>query len=219
MSKSFKKIINQLLELKVFRSNPSLSQIDLEYAGEEVLTQGKPSQQEPCQYLDEKERQNYLLVGKMDHNNDYKLYYKSNGKLADTSNFNGKMGLSYAAYAIDKFGRMYINEHISSHNKNDKNNFFFHSSFLSGQAGVCFGMCVIKNGKIEFIDNRSGHYKPTTQHLKNAIERLMPYFSPSAKVYCQQEAPKEDSSEEIFLGDFFHEESEDYSISEFLARF
>lgn len=62
---------------------------------------------------------------------------------------------------------------------------FYHSSFLSGKPGLCFGMIKVDNGEITYIDNRSGHYKPTKKNLINAVDKLCDCFSDSVKVYCQ----------------------------------
>lgn len=42
-----------------------------------------------------------------------------------------------------------------------------HSSFLGGDAVACAGKLEIKDKKIKKIDNSSGHYQPTKQHLEN----------------------------------------------------
>jgi len=59
-----------------------------------------------------------------------------------------------------------------------------HSSFLGGDAVRCAGMIGVKNGKVTWIDNDSGHYRPGTHHLHNLVSYLNKYqvFAPKAIV-------------------------------------
>jgi len=60
-----------------------------------------------------------------------------------------------------------------------------HSSFVSGDAVRCAGMIGVENGKVTWVDNDSGHYQPTTQHLRNFVNHLAFHkvFAPDAVVY------------------------------------
>jgi len=60
-----------------------------------------------------------------------------------------------------------------------------HSSFVSGDAVRCAGMIGVKKGKVTWLDNDSGHYQPTTQHLRNFVNHLASHqvFAPDAQVY------------------------------------
>ena len=42
----------------------------------------------------------------------------------------------------------------------------------------------VVNGKITYIDNNSGHYKPESANLYNAVKKLEGLFSKDAKVVC-----------------------------------
>ena len=49
---------------------------------------------------------------------------------------------------------------------------FHHSSFLQGKDVIGAGHLLIENGKIQSIDNFSGHYQPRTKHLVQTILHL-----------------------------------------------
>ncbi len=68
-------------------------------------------------------------------------------------------------YAIDDMQKIYTQPP-------KKQGEFHHSSFLSGRPVFCAGEIELKQGKITYIDNLSGHYKPTTQHLLDCVQLL-----------------------------------------------
>lgn len=47
---------------------------------------------------------------------------------------------------------------------------FNHSTFNAGKDVICAGLIGISHGYINWIDNNSGHYKPTRASLKDAVE-------------------------------------------------
>lgn len=49
---------------------------------------------------------------------------------------------------------------------------FHHTSFLSGKPVLCAGEMEIQNGVLVHVDNGSGHYQPTTQHLVDCVRML-----------------------------------------------
>ncbi len=49
---------------------------------------------------------------------------------------------------------------------------FHHSSFTCGSKVKCAGMIGFQNGKVRYVDNNSGHYKPGTRYLKNFVRFL-----------------------------------------------
>ena len=49
---------------------------------------------------------------------------------------------------------------------------FHHSSFTSGKKVRCSGMIGGKDGKVIHVDNNSGHYLPSTNHLHSFVEML-----------------------------------------------
>ena len=81
----------------------------------------------------------------------------NNGKLESLSNQN----LTYGGnYVMDCMGNMYlIGDAI-------------HATGLGGAAVVSAGIISIFNGEVVFIDNSSGHYRPSCDQLKNAINYL-----------------------------------------------
>ncbi|MBN2124337.1 MAG: hypothetical protein JW821_08595 [Deltaproteobacteria bacterium] len=61
---------------------------------------------------------------------------------------------------------------------------FHHSSFTGGQMVRCAGMIGATNGKITYLDNNSGHYKPKTEYLQRLVKYCLKrgYFAPEATV-------------------------------------
>lgn len=70
-------------------------------------------------------------------------------------------------YAIDEYGNLFAQE------VPNVNEAFNHSSFCRGKQVLCAGIIDIYNGKLVYIDNMSGHYKPRPQHLASALRLLM----------------------------------------------
>jgi hypothetical protein len=57
-----------------------------------------------------------------------------------------------------------------------------HSTLAGGKPVLCSGLMKVKEGKITYIDNNSGHYKPTSANLYNAVKKLKDLFSDDAKI-------------------------------------
>jgi hypothetical protein len=79
-------------------------------------------------------------------------------------------------YAIDKYGNLMsvpdtaqVGGSIQSEHR--------HSSLNAGNSIVCAGYIGIQSGVIRYIDNKSGHYKPTEKDLARAIDTLMNEYS------------------------------------------
>lgn len=72
-------------------------------------------------------------------------------------------------YAISEGGKLYLakEEEIGNH------------PYIIGDAQpvLCAGHIKIRDGKINYIDNSSGHYKPTAYHFSQAIELLKSHRS------------------------------------------
>ena len=49
---------------------------------------------------------------------------------------------------------------------------FYHSSYVSGADVICTGCLTVVNGKLTYINNRSGHYKPPPQQVQIVLESL-----------------------------------------------
>ena len=72
-----------------------------------------------------------------------------------------------APYVMNEDGLIYIkNETVRGDGS------FNHSSFLAGGLPVCSGLIRIKDGRIIWFSNDSGHYKPSCENLINMAVRL-----------------------------------------------
>ena len=125
---------------------------------ESFLNKTPPVDDSKCvQYLDERSVASYrvqFINGKA---------CNVEGQPLDSSAFKGKSP-GFGAFVIDKKGQFYFNKHIKSK--------FHHSSFTSGDDVLCAGMIKIKSGKVEIVNNDSGHYKPDGIHLALAFHLL-----------------------------------------------
>jgi hypothetical protein len=109
----------------------------------------------------------------------------SNDELWQTATTEGlisKRKQDQAAFIVDLAG----NIHIRQHNFGRETNPFFHASFQDYKSVLTAGMIEIKEGKIIYMNNSSGHYKPTSLDFYNAIKKMketMPEaFGADAKV-------------------------------------
>jgi hypothetical protein len=78
----------------------------------------------------------------------------------------GDYGSYPAIWVMDPTGRLYVSS-------TPQPGMFNHSSFLGGGSVICAGEIIIEDGKIKFINNRSGHYEPEDETLDNAIAKLL----------------------------------------------
>lgn len=74
------------------------------------------------------------------------------------------------AYAMDQYGNLFVNDHVG--HKNRKHTFWNHSSFNAGNRVRCAGVVQIDKGQLKYIDNASGHYKPSKTDLENCLRTL-----------------------------------------------
>ncbi len=94
-------------------------------------------------------------------------------------------------YAMDKYGNLFIDDlggrkdYVAYSSRNGyelkQSEVLNHSSFMAGADVVCAG-CLhigydtqesrVEAGVLSYIDNNSGHYKPTAQNLQNCITAL-----------------------------------------------
>ena len=65
-------------------------------------------------------------------------------------------------YAMDEYGTLFASP-ASGLAKGTQ--YWNHSSFNAGKDVICAGMIKIHGGVLQYVDNNSGHYKPTRQHL------------------------------------------------------
>lgn len=109
------------------------------------------------QYLKRDERMQYMVVNDGDGGMEY----------IDGREIPGRG--EELLYAMDSYGVLYSRENPQglvgySH--------FNHSSIRSGGEVICAGMLQVENKQLVMINNMSGHYKPTRDHLHNCLEVL-----------------------------------------------
>ena len=107
---------------------------------------------------------------------DGSVYFDSTGMdpAHTTANFQGRLVLDdeivdmqSAGYVMDLHGKIYAAEHGAGEDQ-----VFYHSSYLAGKDVLCGGRIFVQNGILFGIDNASGHYKPSTENLRNAVREL-----------------------------------------------
>lgn len=103
------------------------------------------------------------------------LFYKQPGVPYTTPNDSPDL------YAMDRYGNLIT---ISAKLYLDLNSGNFttqaralmaqhnHSSLNAGADVICAGMIAFAQGRITYIDNCSGHYKPTPRHVQNCVRSL-----------------------------------------------
>jgi len=85
------------------------------------------------------------------------LMYQDFDKTLNTGNF-------ACAYVIDKYGNLYASRDVFQPGLS-----FNHSTFNAGKDVICAGILYTNQGRLTSIQNNSGHYKPTRDHLHNAV--------------------------------------------------
>ncbi|WCR58179.1 hypothetical protein [Wolbachia endosymbiont of Ctenocephalides felis wCfeJ] len=103
------------------------------------------------------------------------------GKPYDTTGKTSKGKKDCVAYVVTLDGKLITHQHI---NVNKSEWAYRHSTLAGGKPVLCSGLMKVKDGKITYIDNNSGHYKPTSANLYNAVKKLEGFFSKDAKVVC-----------------------------------
>jgi hypothetical protein len=107
----------------------------------------------------EKERESYELEG------GDPLVQKGQAEPYDTSQaFSKFMKRGFAIFVMSPDGKLYAGSH--------KIGLFHHSSFLAGAAVAGAGEMKVEKGKLKFITNKSGHYKPTGGEMVQVFEEL-----------------------------------------------
>jgi hypothetical protein len=97
--------------------------------------------------------------------NDGKIY-SSTGKLYDTSAAtNVFSGRGSAIYVMDDAGGIYISNYQAVGK-------FHHSSLLAGKPVAAAGEISIKDGVIQSITMKSGHYRPGKKFLDQFLNEL-----------------------------------------------
>jgi hypothetical protein len=100
-----------------------------------------------------------------------------------------------AAYVWAKNGEIYCGPHGVLH----------HSSLQSGKKVKCAGMIRVKNGKVEYVNNDSGHYKPPLEALRSFVLFLNQnaVFAQGAEV-CNHAIRAGTAPVPVWLGKFIH---------------
>jgi hypothetical protein len=116
-------------------------------------------QAEVVHFSNKEERSGKLMVVYPGYNNDFE---DINGQPFDTI----MQGLfapdAGYMYAMDEYGTLFASPPDGLAKRGA---YWNHSSFNAGKDVVCAGMIRIHNGVLQSIDNNSGHYKPSRQHL------------------------------------------------------
>lgn len=147
----------------------------------EVGVEGRkiPGTNAKVKYFNHDEQLNHRKIPR-EENGEWRLY-DLEGKLYDTIDKISKGEKDCVAYVITLDGKLVTHEHI---NVNKSEWAYRHSTLAGGRPVLCSGLMKITNGKITYIDNNSGHYKPESANLYNAVKKLEGLFSKDAKVVC-----------------------------------
>lgn len=111
-------------------------------------------------YMDKDERIAHMLVPRD------RTFFTATGGRFDTSHAPGRRMI----YAVDEYGNFYAAP--------GEGGVMNHSSFNRGKGVMCAGEIQARGGMPLFLSNGSGHYKPGTLHLRNAVVRLRDYRIP-----------------------------------------
>jgi len=109
-------------------------------------------------FADKARRSANLMVVYQGYNHDFE---DTQGRAYDTQgDANGYM------YAMDEYGTLFASPAagLATGGK-----YWNHSSFNAGKDVICAGMIKIHNGALTYVDNNSGHYRPTRQHLHGML--------------------------------------------------
>jgi hypothetical protein len=117
-------------------------------------------------YLEDEERWEFQVV--FEQHLARRRFLESKGRIhklgtAPITTEGGDLGTSI--YAMDGENLFYVETQNTGQTLN-------HCSFLAGRPVKCAGMIGITQGRIGYIDNGSGHYRPTRKHLVNCLEVL-----------------------------------------------
>ena len=99
-----------------------------------------------------------LMVVYQGYNHDFEEYQ---GRAYDTQgDANGYM------YAMDEYGTLFASPAAGLATGRQ---YWNHSSFNAGKDVICAGMLKVHAGTLVYVDNNSGHYKPTRQHFHGML--------------------------------------------------
>lgn len=78
-----------------------------------------------------------------------------------TTHFSGK---GHAIYVMSEEGHLHASTHLKGYRH--------HSSLLAGRQVACAGEMRVHEGRLEWISNKSGHYRPEPIHMIAVLHRL-----------------------------------------------
>lgn len=108
---------------------------------------------------------------KLTYNAKQGCLFDSEGKKASTLGKESKNMRDVQAFVMSKEGDIYIGTHKNQYSATSKT--LVHGSFLSGRPAETAGVVRInKNGKIDYMDNNSGHYKPEAIDMYRGIKKI-----------------------------------------------
>lgn len=76
-------------------------------------------------------------------------------------------------YSIDRYGNLMTAPADEAYGESNFQSEYRHSSMNAGNAVMCAGYVQIMNGAVHYLDNKSGHYRPTEKDLARAVVVLM----------------------------------------------
>jgi hypothetical protein len=128
------------------------------------------------------------------------LYFATNGQVVDTASplyrdhgagphgsgeFRDRQ-LNCAGYVLSLQGELFAGIHApGSAAECMGKNPFYHSSYMAGRDVLCAGRIFVRQGMLVGIDNASGHYKPSADHLRRAIRELDRQGVDLEELYCE----------------------------------
>jgi len=140
------------------------------YATTQLLPEYK---NEPAKYItNPTDRENYRLRFGSDG-----LIYDATGNRFDTTNavrideHGVKSYLKLAMFVMDAQGDFYASNF-------QEVRVFHHSSLMAGGEVAAAGELTVIKGRLEFINDRSGHYRPSPQLSEQALDRLRQLLPP-----------------------------------------
>ncbi len=133
-------------------------------------------QDEMADYFDDDRRDTYRVHVNGGLLSQYQWWDKKNPKKlikADSSKSSaeGKDMLGGSGFVMSIGGDLYLAPHKTP-GRGDKGEGVYHSSYFSGLSVLCGGEMTITNGKIVSFNPRSGHYRPTLDHMATVLKIL-----------------------------------------------
>jgi hypothetical protein len=76
------------------------------------------------------------------------------------------------AFVMDGYGNLYTTDHQMEQQQLPNGQRFNHSTLNAGKDVVCAGILQAANGRLTYLDNASGHYKPTRANVVEMLTTL-----------------------------------------------